>query len=247
MTQHLIWLITYNGDMADTLQHLAIIMDGNGRWASKRNLPRIMGHRAGVKAVREVIEGCVENDIAYLTLYAFSTENWQRPAEEVSELMNLLRRYIKSEFKELHEKGVRLRFIGQLDKLSDDIQEMLADATEKTAENTRLNLQVALSYGARQEYVDATRAIISAVQQNQLSVDSINSQTIQHYLYTADIPDPDVIFRTSGEQRLSNFMLWQAAYSELMFTEKLWPNITRQDIADVKQDFLKRERRFGGL
>jgi undecaprenyl diphosphate synthase len=229
------------------LNHLAIIMDGNGRWAKQRKRPRVFGHRAGAKAVREAIEGCKETGIRYLTLYSFSTENWTRPPAEVRALMNLLRRYLKSEVVELHAQNIRLRVIGDRTPLDTDILSLIEAAETLTKDNTSLQVILALNYGGRQELATAAAQLAAAVSKGDLTLTDITPQKITQTLQTNDIPDPDVILRTSGEQRLSNFLLWQSAYSELIFIKTLWPDFNRQHIHDAVAEFQQRERRFGGI
>jgi undecaprenyl diphosphate synthase len=225
--------------------HVAIIMDGNGRWAKARGLPRAMGHRRGADAVREVVEGCRELGVSYLTLYAFSSENWKRPAREVGDLMDLLRLYIRREIDELCRNGVRLRVIGERAGLPADIVELIESAEAATRHNGDLNLIVALNYGSQNEIATACRRIAEAVQAGTTRPDDIDAEMIRRYLQTAGIPDPDLLIRTSGEQRLSNFLLWQAAYAELVFTETLWPDFTRQSLRTAIDEFRRRERRYG--
>jgi len=225
--------------------HVAIIMDGNGRWAASRHLPRVAGHREGARAVRRTIEAAIEAGVSWLTLYAFSSENWRRPAGEILDLTGLLRQYLKSEIKELRESGVRLRFIGDPGRFDPDIQRDLAEAARATAGNTRLNLTIALSYGARAEIAAAARAAVAAVRDGRLTVDRLDETEFAGFLSTAGIPDPDLIIRTSGEQRLSNFLLWQGAYAELAFPEVLWPDFGPEHFFAALSDFARRERRFG--
>ena len=225
--------------------HVAIIMDGNGRWAASRGLPRVAGHRAGVQAVRRTIEASIRHGVSWLTLYAFSSENWRRPAAEVSDLTGLLRRFIKSELAELGREGVRLRFIGDRGRFDTEIQGELARAEVATAGNTKLHLIVALSYGARGEIVAAARAAMLAMAAGSLTPDDLTEASFARLLSTRDIPDPDLILRTSGELRLSNFLLWQSAYAELIFSDVLWPDFTEQHFADALAEYGRRERRFG--
>jgi len=228
-----------------TPKHVAIIMDGNGRWATKNNVSRSKGHRKGADAVREAIEGAIESGVSYLTLYAFSSENWNRPAEEVSDLMGLLRMYLKKEVRTLSKEGVKLRVIGRREALGKDIESMIESAEEKTKDNDRLTLVIALSYGSRDEIVNAARTIAQAVVDGRQSLDTIDEATVDEALFTHGIPDPDLIIRTSGEQRLSNFLLWQAAYAEFLFLPILWPDFSRQAFAGAVEDYLSRDRRFG--
>ncbi|MEX0923794.1 MAG: isoprenyl transferase [Rhodovibrionaceae bacterium] len=226
-------------------RHVAIIMDGNGRWASARGLPRTQGHRRGAEAVRRAVEAAVELGIEYLTLFGFSSENWKRPAEEVSDLMGLLRRYLQSEIAELHKEGVRLRVIGDRQRLAGDIVRLIEDAERRTAGNTRINVTVALSYGGRQEIVHAARRLAEDAAAGRLYPEAIDETVFAAQLFTFDIPDPDLLIRTSGEQRISNFMLWQCAYAELVFTETLWPDFGKDDLLAALRDFQNRERRYG--
>jgi len=233
-------------DMAHAVpSHVAIIMDGNGRWAAARGLPRVAGHRAGVQAVRRTIEAAITQGVAWLTLYAFSSENWRRPAEEVSDLTGLLRHFIKVELAELAREGVRIRIIGDRTRFDRDIQAELARSEVTTSGNTRLNLTVALSYGARGEIMQAARAMAEAAAAGTLDPASIDEKHFSDRLSTAGIPDPDLILRTSGEQRLSNFLLWQSAYAELVFTDVLWPDFGAAEFAEALAEYARRERRFG--
>ncbi len=226
-------------------RHVAIIMDGNGRWASARGLPRTQGHRRGAEAVRRTVEAAAELGIGYLTLFGFSSENWNRPAAEVSDLMGLLRRYLQSEIADLHKEGVRLRVIGERERLADDIVRLIEDAEARTAGNTRINVTVALSYGGRQEIAAAARRLAADVAAGRLSLDDLGEADFGARLSTAELPDPDLLIRTSGEQRISNFMLWQCAYSELVFTETLWPDFGKDDLLGALRDYRNRERRYG--
>lgn len=225
--------------------HVAIIMDGNGRWAKSRGLPRIEGHRRGADAVRTAVSCSVKYGVRYLTLYSFSSENWKRPAQEVDDLMSLLRRYLKSEIAELHKSGVRLRVIGERADLSPDIINLIEDAEALTAGNQTLDLIVALSYGGRAEITKAVRRIARDVQSGSLDPVDIDETTVASRLDTSGIPDPDLIVRTSGEQRISNFLLWQMAYAEFIFLETLWPDFSEKDFLRVITEFQRRERRFG--
>ena len=225
--------------------HVGIIMDGNGRWAKLRGLPRIAGHREGSRAVRRVVEAAIRANIAWLTIYAFSSENWRRPTGEVSDLTGLLRRYLRSEIAELKQSGVRLRFIGDRGRFDPDIQKDLQAAEQDTAMNSRLNLTIALSYGARAEIAAAARAALAAVREGCLDVCDLSEDAFARFLATAGMPDPDLIIRTSGEQRLSNFMLWQAAYAELVFLDVLWPDFEQSHFNAALSEFARRERRFG--
>lgn len=225
--------------------HVAVIMDGNGRWAKARGLPRVFGHRAGADAVREVVIGCRELGVRYLTLYAFSSENWKRPASEVGDLMELLRLYIRRELNELDRNGVRIRIIGDRSRLPADIVELVERAETATAGNRELNLIVALNYGSHNEILQACRRIAEQVKAGGLQPEQIDEPLFRRYLLTADIPDPDLLIRTSGEQRLSNFLLWQSAYTELVFVDTLWPDFRRKDLAEAIDEYHRRERRFG--
>jgi undecaprenyl diphosphate synthase len=225
--------------------HVAIIMDGNGRWASARGLPRVAGHRAGVQAVRRTIEAAIGQNIRWLTLYAFSSENWRRPADEVRDLTGLLRRFIKSELAELGQNGVRLHFIGDRCRFDADIQQELVIAEAATQTNTKLNLVVALSYGARGEIVAAVQRALADVASGKLDPAKLDEGQFARLLSTNGMPDPDLILRTSGEQRLSNFLLWQSAYAELIFTDVLWPDFGEADFVAALEEYARRERRFG--
>ncbi len=225
--------------------HVAVIMDGNGRWAAARGLPRLAGHRAGVQAVRRTIEAAIHQGVGWLTLYAFSSENWRRPATEVSDLTGLLRHFIKHELAELAREGVRLRIIGDRDRFDADIQAELAHAERTTTANTRLNLTVALSYGARGEILAAARKVAAEVAAGTLDPADLDEERFGAMLSTTGIPDPDLILRTSGELRLSNFLLWQAAYAELVFTDVLWPDFGAEQFAEALAEYARRERRFG--
>lgn len=225
--------------------HVAIIMDGNGRWAKARGLPRTAGHKKGVEAVRRTVEAARELGLGYLTIFSFSSENWRRPEEEVSDLMGLLRFYLRSEIAELHKAGVRLRVVGDRSRLADDIVRLIEQAEGLTADNKALTLVVALSYGSRQEIAMAARRLAEEVKAGRLDPADIDEEAVTARLYTTDIPDPDLIVRTSGEQRLSNFLLWQSAYSELVFVDTLWPDFTKRDLEAAIEEFHRRERRFG--
>jgi len=226
-------------------RHIAIIMDGNGRWAQARGLPRIAGHRQGAEAVRRTVRAAGELGIPYLTLFGFSSENWKRPLTEIDDLMGLLRHYLRGEIAELHRNGVRLRVIGDRERLAPDIVTLIANAEELTRENSGVNLTIALSYGGRAEIVAAVRMLAAKAAAGELPADEIDEAVISRHLFTADIPDPDLLIRTSGEQRISNFLLWQCAYSELVFTKTLWPDFGRADLEQAIADFGCRERRYG--
>jgi undecaprenyl diphosphate synthase len=225
--------------------HVAIIMDGNGRWAALRGLPRVAGHRAGAQAVRRTIEAAIHQGVGWLTLYAFSSENWRRPAEEVFDLTGLLRHYLRHEVAELARVGVRMRFIGDLDRFETDIRAEIVRAEAQTAGGTRLNVVVAMSYGSRAEILTAARKAVLAVRDGHLDPESLDEAAFGALLYTTGIPDPDLVLRTSGEQRLSNFLLWQSAYAELVFLDVLWPDFAAEHLAAALAEFARRERRFG--
>ena len=225
--------------------HVAVIMDGNGRWARMRGLPRTAGHNKGADAVRRTVRAAGELGISYLTLFGFSSENWSRPENEVEILMGLLRRYLRSELADLHKNNVRVRMIGDRSRLATDIVSTIASAEAQTCENTGLNLVVALSYGGRQELADAIRALAGEVLDGILDPAAIDEAAIERRLATAGIPDPDLLIRTSGEQRISNFLLWQSAYTELVFLDVLWPDFDRSHLEDAIREFNGRERRFG--
>ncbi|MEO0058442.1 MAG: hypothetical protein RLZZ312_89 [Bacteroidota bacterium] len=226
-------------------KHLAIIMDGNGRWAKQQGLLRALGHENGTKSVRNVVETCAKIGIPNLTLYAFSTENWNRPKLEVSTLMNLLINSLKSELKTLQDNNIRLNAIGNIDKLPISAQKKLQEVIEQTANNSRMTLTLALSYGAREELISVVKTISNKVKNNIISIDNIDESIINEHLYTQDLPDVDLLIRTSGEHRISNFLLWQIAYAELYFTDVLWPDFTEQDLYEAILSYQKRERRFG--
>jgi len=228
-------------------RHVAIIMDGNGRWATKRGLPRVAGHRAGVKAIRETILASLELGIEALTVYSFSSENWRRPQSEVEHLMALFVEVLEQELETLHNLGVRVRVIGRREGLPDRVAEAFERAERQTAGNQRLTYVVALNYGGRQELVDAVRAIASDVAAGRLAPATIDEETVHARLYAPDLPDPDLLIRTSGELRVSNFLLWQIAYSELWVTSTLWPDFDRHDLLRAVVDYQHRTRRFGGL
>jgi undecaprenyl diphosphate synthase len=229
-----------------TASHVAIIMDGNGRWAQARGLPRIEGHRRGVEAVRRAVRAAIELGVLYLTIYSFSTENWNRPPEEVSMLMGLLKRFIRNDLAELHANDVRVRVIGRRSGLPLDITALLGEAEELTKANAGLTLVVAFNYGGRQEIVDAARGLARLAAAGTLDPSAIDARSIETWLDTADIPDPDLIIRTSGEQRLSNFLLWQAAYAELVFLPIHWPDFDKSSFESALDEFAARERRYGG-
>jgi undecaprenyl diphosphate synthase len=228
-------------------QHIAIIMDGNGRWAKSRGLPRIAGHRRGADAVRRVIRGAGELGIPVLTLFAFSTENWGRPADEVSDLMGLLRHYLRHELEELGRSGARLRVIGDRDRLAMDIVSDIADAESRTRTNTRIDVNICINYGARDEILRAARSLARKAAAGEIAPDKIDETAFERELLTAGIPDPDLLIRTSGEQRISNFLLWQCAYAELVFVDTLWPDFSKEHLESAIAEFRKRERRYGGV
>ena len=225
--------------------HVAIIMDGNGRWARSRGLPRIAGHQKGAEVVRRTVKHCHKLGISYLTIYAFSSENWKRPSSEIDELMGLLRLYLRREFDELARNGVCMRFIGERERLPDDIIRMLDVAERQTSDNAGLTLIVALNYGGRSEIVEAARQVAKDAVAGRIDPDDIDEDRFARDLDTAGIPDPDLLIRTSGEQRLSNFLLWQAAYSELVFIPELWPDFTETHLDNAIDEFHRRERRYG--
>ncbi len=228
-------------------RHVAIIMDGNGRWAAARGLPRAEGHRRGVEALRRIVRGAGEIGIRVLTIFSFSAENWTRPAAEIGELMGLLRRFVRNDLAELHKSGVRVRIIGEREGLEPDIDRLLTEAEELTRNNDGLTLVVAFNYGARQEIARAARRIAEEAAQGKLDPKSVNTETVARFLDAPDLPDPDLIIRTSGEMRLSNFLLWQAAYSELVFVPTYWPDFDKAALEAAILEFRQRERRFGGL
>ncbi len=228
-------------------RHVAIIMDGNGRWAAARGLPRTEGHRRGVEALRKTVRAAGELGISFLTIFSFSSENWSRPASEIRDLMGLLRRFIRNDLAELHQSRVRVRVIGQRNDLADDIRRLLEEAEELTRDNDGLTLVVAFNYGARQEIARAAERIASEVAAGRLAPEAVTADLIARHLDAPDLPDPDLIIRTSGEQRLSNFLLWQAAYSELVFVPIYWPDFDRSALEDAIGEYRRRERRFGGL
>ena len=231
---------------ASALNHVAIIMDGNGRWAKARFLPRAAGHRQGAEAVRVTVKACCELNVRYLTLFAFSSENWKRPKDEVDHLMGLLRRYIRQELAELHENGVRIRAIGQREALARDIVKLIEDAECRTAANERLDFIIALNYGGQDDMVRAARRIAEDVAAGRLEPAEVTRETLAARLDTAGIPDPDLVIRTSGEQRLSNFLLWQAAYAELVFVPTPWPDFSKADLIAAIEEYHRRQRRYGG-
>ncbi len=232
-------------DPTDMPVHVAIIMDGNGRWAKAKGLPRTVGHRQGAEVVRTVVQAAADLGVEYLTLYGFSSENWKRPPKEVRDLMGLLRYYLRSEVAYLHENGVRLRVIGDRKRLDPDIVELIEQAEHSTAGNRALNLVIAISYSGRGEIIDAVKDLADEVASGRMQPDEVNDASFARYLYTADIPDPDLLIRTSGEQRISNFLLWQCAYTEFVFVDTLWPDFSRQDFESSVREYQNRDRRFG--
>ncbi len=226
--------------------HVGVILDGNGRWARARGLPRIAGHRRGAEVVRTILKGCPERNIGHLTIYAFSSENWKRPVDEVEDLMGLLRLYLRREVAELRGNGVRLAFIGDRSRLSAEINALIAEAEESTRHNATLTLTVAVNYGGRQEILDTVRRIAEQVRDGALDPEEISEESFQRHLQTRDLPDLDLVIRTSGEQRLSNFLLWQSAYTELVFVPTLWPDFTLEHLDRALGEFRRRERRYGG-
>ncbi len=239
--------IPQDGEPFQVPRHVAIIMDGNGRWAAARGLPRVEGHRRGVEALRRTIRAAADIGISYVTIFSFSAENWSRPASEVGELMGLLRRFIRNDLADLHKSNVRVRIIGERQSLDPEISRLLVEAEELTKPNTSLTLVVAFNYGARQEITRAARRIAEQIAQGGLRPADISAETFGGYLDAPDVPDPDLIIRTSGEQRLSNFLLWQSAYSELVFVPTYWPDFDRTTLEAAIREYQQRERRFGGL
>lgn len=227
--------------------HVAIIMDGNGRWAMSRGLPRTAGHRQGAEALKRTVRGAGELGIKHLTLFGFSSENWKRPESEVSDLMGLMRHYLRTELKELDRNGARLRVIGERQGLAPDIVTLIEDAEARTRGNTRIFVNIAINYGSRAELVRAARELAQAARAGDLEPHDIDEAAIARYLMTVDMPDPDLVIRTSGEQRLSNFMLWQSAYAELMFVDTLWPDFGKAHLEAALADYARRERRYGAL
>jgi undecaprenyl diphosphate synthase len=227
--------------------HVAIIMDGNGRWAQARGRPRLFGHHAGAKRVREIVESCPAIGVKYLTIFAFSTENWKRTQTEVSGLMSLFKRYLMKEARALKEAGVRVRFIGTRDRLQPALAQLMSELETLTQDNDLVHLTVAINYGGRDEVARATKRLAQDVADGRLSVDAIDQETLPKYLDTHVLPDPDLVIRTSGEARISNFLLWQSAYSEYEFIETLWPDFTKQIFANIVANFATRDRRFGAV
>ena len=232
---------------ANLPQHVAIIMDGNGRWAKERGLPRVEGHRQGAESVKNVVKAAGELGIKFITLYAFSVENWNRPKDEVDTLMKYLLRFLKRELGEMSKNNIRLQAIGQLWRLPENIQEQLQKTTQATAKNNGITLTLALSYGGRTEIVDAVRQIAREVKAGKLDAGEINEQVIAHHLYTHGTPDPDLLIRTSGELRVSNFLLWQISYAEFVVTKTLWPDFGRREFHAALEEYSQRQRRYGGV
>lgn len=226
-------------------QHIAVIMDGNGRWAKKHGMPRLFGHQSAVQSVREVIEGCAELGVGYLTLYAFSTENWNRPSDEVKGLMTLLSQTIKKETETLRKNNIRLNVIGDIDRMPQDVRDEMLAAMETVGKGERMELNIALSYSGRWDITNAARHMAQAAKDGSLDPNSITEELVSSYLSTAGRPDPELLIRTSGELRISNFLMWQLAYSELYFTDKYWPDFRKDDLYQAILDYQRRERRFG--
>lgn len=229
------------------VEHIAIIMDGNGRWAKKQGLPRSMGHKKGAEIVKEIAKAANEKGVKFLTLYAFSTENWGRPKDEVDTLMSLLRQYLKTDLSELKKNNIRIRFIGERNMLDADIVQNMHRLERETQDNTGMCLCLAISYGARQEILQAAQKLAALVKNGDLSESDVDIQNFSAMLYTHEMPDPDIVIRTSGEQRISNFLLWQAAYAEFFFTKTLWPDFSAQELDDIIKQFKSRERRYGKI
>lgn len=227
------------------LKHIAIIMDGNRRWAKERNLPTAAGHKKGVESLKNIVRLADDFGIKYITVYAFSTENWKRTQEEVSFLMNLLYETLKNELNEMLQKGVKINIIGDLEPLDNKLKKILHNSMEKSKDNTGVNLQIAINYGSQHEILTAVKNIAKKVNEKELSIDEITTETISDNLYTAGIPDPDILVRTGGEQRISNYLLWQIAYSEIYITEKFWPEYDKAELEKTVAEFAKRSRRFG--
>ncbi len=228
-------------------RHVAIIMDGNGRWAKQRGLPRIFGHRAGIESVRDIVRTCSDIGVEFLTLYTFSSENWRRPPDEVKSLMSMLKRMLRREVDDLNRRNVRIRAIGRIEKLPEDVRKELYRAIEKTKGNSGLKLYLALSYGGRAEIIDAFKKAYRLIEQGKMSIDDLNEESFQNFLYDPELPDPDLLIRTSGEMRISNFLLWQIAYTEIYITPTLWPDFRKDEFLKAIEDFGRRERRFGGV
>ena len=234
-------------DLDNVPEHIAIIMDGNGRWAKAKGLPRTMGHKAGVETIRNIVKDCSNIGIKYLTLYAFSTENWKRPKDEVNALMELLVTYLRQEFEELNRNNVIINNIGDISMLPKRCREELDSAYKRTKNNTGLTLNLALNYGGRKEILDAVNGLVDDIKDGKLQCTKVTEDILERYLYTKDMPDPDIIIRPSGEQRLSNFLLWQCAYSEFWYSNINWPDFTKEDLHKAIWDYQHRDRRFGGI
>lgn len=234
-------------DHSDAPKHVAIVMDGNGRWAQQRGRPRLFGHQAGARRVRDILSACPDLGVKYLTIFAFSTENWKRTQAEVAGLMNLFRKYIIREAKELLQSGVRVRFIGDRIRLDPKLVALMDDLEQATCNNSLVNLTIAINYGGRDEVARAARRLAQDVAAGRLDANEVNEETLPRYLDTCVLPDPDLVIRTSGEARISNFLLWQSAYAEYEFVDTLWPDFTPQEFARVLGSFGKRDRRFGGV
>jgi len=228
-------------------RHIAVIMDGNGRWAQKRLLPRSMGHRAGMAALKELVKACDELNIPFLTVFAFSTENWKRPITEVDFLMNLLVEYLHKELDELHKNNVRIHVMGDYTVIPSECQMEIKNAIEKTSNNDGLVFNIAINYGSRQEIINTVKLFAEKVIQNEMKIEEINEEIFSRSLYTGDMPDPDLLIRTAGERRISNFMLWQIAYAEIVISDTLWPDFSREDLIMAINEYQGRDRRFGGL
>jgi len=235
------------GDASDQRLHVAIIMDGNGRWAKQRGMPRVLGHRAGVNALKRTVEGAQSQNVGVLTVFGFSTENWRRPAHEVSELMSLLKAYVESDLERLAKAGVRVRIIGRRTGLSADIAEVIERAERRTESNTEFTLQVAFNYGGQADIADAARAFAEKVARGEAKPSDLTEETFERFLSTAAAPPPDLIVRTSGERRISNFLLWDCAYAELVFQDVLWPDYGPEALAAAIADYRRRDRRYGGI
>ena len=233
--------------LTQPINHLAIIMDGNGRWAAARGMPRSFGHKAGVEALRRTVKSVPKYGIKHLTLYAFSSENWSRPADEIKDLLGLLKLYIRRDLAELASSGVRVRIIGRREGLRPDILELIESAEEKTAHNTKLNLNIAFNYGGRDEVARATQRLAQDVAAGRLDPDEVDEETLPRYLDTYVLPDPDLVIRTSGEARISNFLLWQSAYAEYEFIDTLWPDFTAEELGRLCSSYGRRDRRFGAV
>ncbi len=256
MRENFVKVLKLNSDEAEMLaaidsarlpQHVAIIMDGNGRWAKQRGQQRIFGHRAGVESVRAIVDTSARLNLKAVTLYAFSTENWKRPKAEVSGLMQMLKHYLRGELKEIHRQNIKFQTIGRIEALDKSVRKEIAAATEKTAENSGTILTIALNYGGRAEIVEACKKAVKNLLANDKSIENLSERDIEQNLYTRNLPEVDLLIRTSGEMRISNFLLWQLAYSEIYVTETLFPDFRRREIFEAILDFQKRERRFGGI